>query len=173
MTNNNSKFYSSITISDISFIIISTSNGIREIIFNNRSKKSKIEDAKYVDPNSAEMFGIFEQLSEYFKGERREFDLPSDIEGTDFQKRVWKELEKIPYGKTITYKDLAIRLGDEKVIRAAASANGANPLSIIIPCHRVVGSDGSLIGYGGGLEIKEKLLALEGSREPDLFNFNN
>jgi len=116
------------------------------------------------------MHGIFEQFTEYFKGQRKKFDLPLEIVGTEFQKRVWKELEKIPYGETITYKELSIRLGDEKVIRAAASANGANPLSIIIPCHRVIGSDGSLIGYGGGLDVKEKLLQLEGSRNPDLFN---
>ena len=102
-------------------------------------------------------------------GKRKQFDLPLEIEGTEFQKRVWNELLKIPYGKTISYKELAVRLGDEKVIRAAASANGANPLPIVIPCHRVIGSDGSLIGYGGGLEIKEKLLILEGSRQQDLF----
>ena len=116
------------------------------------------------------MFNVYTQLKEYFGGERKQFDLFLEIEGTEFQKRVWNELLKIPYGRTISYKELAVRLGDEKVIRAAASANGANPLPIVIPCHRVIGSDGSLIGYGGGLEIKEKLLILEGSRQKDLFN---
>ena len=115
------------------------------------------------------MHNIHLQLEEYFKGERKFFDLPLEIEGTEFQKKVWNELLKIPYGETITYKELATRLGDEKVIRAAAHANGVNPLPIVIPCHRVIGSDGSLVGYGGGLRIKEKLLALEGSREPNLF----
>ena len=170
MTKHNSKYYSSFTISDIHFTVITSQDGIRKIIFDSRLNESKIDDAEYLRPDDPEMHGIFTQLSEYFKGKRKLFKLPLDIEGTEFQKRVWKELEKIPYGETITYKELAIRLGDEKVIRAAASANGANPLSIIIPCHRVIGSDGSLIGYGGGLHIKEKLLALEGSREPDLFN---
>ncbi|MCH7724331.1 MAG: MGMT family protein, partial [Bacteroidetes bacterium] len=77
---------------------------------------------------------------------------------------------KIPFGTTISYKELAVRLGDEKVIRAAASANGANPFPIVIPCHRVIGSDGSLVGYGGGLKIKEKLLTIEGNRSPGLFD---
>ena len=116
------------------------------------------------------MHGVYSQLKEYFKGKRKEFDLPLEIEGTDFHKKVWNELLKIPYGKTISYKELAIRLGHEKVIRAAAKANGANPLPIVIPCHRVIGSDGSLVGYGGGLKIKEKLLSIEGILEPDLFN---
>jgi methylated-DNA-[protein]-cysteine S-methyltransferase len=116
------------------------------------------------------MHGVYSQLKEYFKGKRKEFDLPLEIEGTDFHKKVWNELLKIPYGKTISYKELAIRLGHEKVIRAAAKANGANPLPIVIPCHRVIGSDSSLVGYGGGLKIKEKLLSIEGILEPDLFN---
>jgi len=108
-------------------------------------------------------------LKEYFNSDRKEFDLPLEIEGTEFYKKVWNELLKIPYGKIISYKELAIRLGDEKVIRAAAKANGANPLPIVIPCHRVIGSDGSLVGYGGGLKIKEQLLTLEGILEPNLF----
>jgi O-6-methylguanine DNA methyltransferase len=170
MTNNNSKYYTSFTISGIHFTVISSPKGINEIIFNSRSAQVKIKDAVYLQPDDSKLHGIFNQLCEYFKGERKVFNLPVEIEGTDFQKRVWRELEKIPYGKTISYKELALRLGDEKVIRAAAGANGANPLSIIIPCHRVIGSDGSLIGYGGGLEIKAKLLELEGNREPDLFN---
>jgi methylated-DNA-[protein]-cysteine S-methyltransferase len=93
-----------------------------------------------------------------------------EIIGTDFQKRVWKELLKIPYGETISYKELAIRLGNLKTIRASARANGANPLPIIIPCHRVIGSGGKLIGYGGGLDVKEKLLQLEGSINLELFS---
>ena len=109
------------------------------------------------------------QLSEYFSGSRKSFSMKLDLQGTEFQKRVWNELTKIPYGKTITYKELAVRLGNVKSIRAAGTANGANPIPIIIPCHRVIGSDGSLTGYAGGLEMKEKLLQLEGSREPNLF----
>jgi methylated-DNA-[protein]-cysteine S-methyltransferase len=102
------------------------------------------------------------QLEAYFSGNLRDFNIPMHYEGTEFQRRVWKELQQIAYGKAISYLELARRLGDEKCIRAAARANGANPISILIPCHRVIGSDGSLVGYGGGLDMKEFLLRLEG-----------
>ncbi|HVZ97189.1 MAG TPA: methylated-DNA--[protein]-cysteine S-methyltransferase [Chitinophagaceae bacterium] len=98
------------------------------------------------------------QFDEYFSGKRKIFDLPLQQTGTGFQHKVWNELMKIPYGKTISYLELAQRLGDVKSIRAAASANGKNKLSIVVPCHRVIGSDGSLIGYGGGLPRKKWLL---------------
>ncbi|WP_299112143.1 methylated-DNA--[protein]-cysteine S-methyltransferase [uncultured Winogradskyella sp.] len=98
------------------------------------------------------------QLKAYFKNERKSFDLKLNPEGTVFQKKVWKQLETIPYGKTISYLDLSKQLGDVKAIRAAASANGKNPLWIIVPCHRVIGSDGSLTGYAGGLHRKQWLL---------------
>lgn len=109
------------------------------------------------------------QLNAYFNKELQHFDLPFDLVGTEFQKRVWNELAKISFGKTISYLELAKRLGDEKCIRAAASANGKNPISIIIPCHRVIGSDGKLTGYSGNLDRKEYLLKLEGGLK-DLFN---
>ena len=102
------------------------------------------------------------QLEAYFSGNLRDFNIPMLAEGTEFQRRVWRELQKIPYGQAISYLELARRLGDEKCIRAAARANGANPLAILIPCHRVIGSDESLVGYGGGLDMKEFLLRLEG-----------
>ncbi|MBO6881897.1 methylated-DNA--[protein]-cysteine S-methyltransferase [Winogradskyella sp.] len=98
------------------------------------------------------------QLNSYFNNELQHFDLKLNPEGTDFQKKVWNQLETIPYGKTISYLELAKQLGDPKVIRAAASANGKNPLWIIVPCHRVIGSDGSLTGYAGGLHRKQWLL---------------
>jgi methylated-DNA-[protein]-cysteine S-methyltransferase len=101
------------------------------------------------------------QLQEYFEGKRKEFNLKLSPEGTDFQKKVWKQLQEIPFGKTTSYQQMANLLGDPKVIRAAASANGKNPLSIIIPCHRVIGSDGSLTGYAGGLHRKKWLLEFE------------
>ena len=101
------------------------------------------------------------QLDEYFAGKRKEFDIPTRLEGTEFQKRVWEELRKIPYGKTVTYKDIAEAVGCPKGFRAVGLANNRNPISIIYPCHRVVGSNGSLTGYGGGLDVKEKLLELE------------
>lgn len=101
------------------------------------------------------------QLNEYFDGTRKQFSLTLNPEGTDFQKKVWKLLEQIPYGKTISYLDLSKQLGDVKAIRAVANANGKNPLWILIPCHRVIGSDGSLTGYAGGLHRKQWLLEHE------------
>ena len=102
------------------------------------------------------------QLHEYFNKERKTFSVPLDLVGTDFQKRVWMELLNIPFGKTISYLQMAINLGDRKCIRAAGTANGKNPISIIIPCHRVMGSNGDLVGYGGGLDKKKWLLEFEG-----------
>ena len=98
------------------------------------------------------------QLIKYFEGRRTDFELTLNPSGTDFQKKVWDQLLKIPFGKTVSYLDIAKRLGDPKTIRAAASANGKNPLWIIVPCHRVIGSDGSLTGYAGGLWRKKWLL---------------
>jgi methylated-DNA-[protein]-cysteine S-methyltransferase len=102
-----------------------------------------------------------EQLHEYFAGERKTFSLTLMPEGTEFQKAVWSELQKIPYGETISYKELAERIGKPKAVRAVGAANGANPIPIIIPCHRVIGNDGSLTGFGGGLPLKKRLLKLE------------
>lgn len=101
------------------------------------------------------------QLNEYFEGSRTKFNLNLNPEGTDFQKKVWKQLEQIPYGKTISYLELSKQLGDVKAIRAVANANGKNPLWIIVPCHRVIGSDGGLTGYAGGLHRKQWLLGHE------------
>jgi len=103
------------------------------------------------------------QLEEYFAGGRRRFDLPLDLRGTDFQKRCWQELLKIPYGETRSYAEIARAIGNPAAVRAVGLANGKNPIAIIVPCHRVIGSDGSLTGYGGGLETKRKLLQLEGA----------
>jgi methylated-DNA-[protein]-cysteine S-methyltransferase len=99
-----------------------------------------------------------EQLDAYFAGELEEFDLPLALHGTPFQLRVWEELSRIPFAETISYKELALRLGDLKLIRAVGTANGRNPVSIVVPCHRVIGADGSLVGYGGGLDRKRWLL---------------
>ncbi|MGL6161819.1 methylated-DNA--[protein]-cysteine S-methyltransferase [Microbulbifer sp.] len=103
------------------------------------------------------------QLEEYFAGERREFDLPLNPRGTEFQRSVWDELLRIPYGNTCSYREQAEALGNLKAIRAVARANGANRIAVVIPCHRVIGADGSLTGYAGGLEMKARLLSLEGS----------
>jgi len=110
------------------------------------------------------------QFREYFEGNRRTFELPLAPEGTPFQLRVWNALLDIPYGETISYGQLAERIGDRSASRAVGLANGSNPLPIVIPCHRVIGSNGTLTGYGGGLPIKERLLALEGALPaPTLF----
>src|SRR5687767_1362295 len=109
------------------------------------------------------------QLEEYFRGERRDFDLPLAPEGTEFQKKVWRLLRFIRYGTTTTYGALAQELGNPQASRAVGLANGSNPIPIVIPCHRVIGADGSLTGFGGGLPIKSALLELErGQRQPSL-----
>ncbi|MFL1010657.1 methylated-DNA--[protein]-cysteine S-methyltransferase [Flavisericum labens] len=110
------------------------------------------------------------QLKEYFEGIRKQFSLKLTPEGTDFQKKVWKQLEQVPYGKTVSYLELSKQLGDVKAIRAVANANGKNPLWIVIPCHRIIGSDGSLTGYAGGLYRKKWLLEHESpSKQQSLF----
>ncbi|MEW6469519.1 MAG: methylated-DNA--[protein]-cysteine S-methyltransferase [Bacteroidota bacterium] len=110
------------------------------------------------------------QVRGYFDKTRTVFSVPLDLQGTEFQKKVWNELLNIPFGNTISYLQLARRLGDEKVIRAAGRANGSNPVSIIVPCHRVIGSDGTLVGYGGGLDKKKWLLGFEGAlKQKELF----
>ena len=103
----------------------------------------------------------FRQLKSYFAGELTEFDLPLEPSGTDFMKQVWMGLCEIPYGKTASYKEIGIKIGSPNGARAEGLANNRNPISIIIPCHRVIGADGSLTGYRGGLELKKKLLDLE------------
>ena len=101
------------------------------------------------------------QLDEYFRGERKTFDLPLAPKGTDFQKKVWNALQKIPYGETKTYGEIAAAVGNPKAARAVGMANNKNPIGIIIPCHRVVGADGKLVGYAGGMDKKEWLLQIE------------
>jgi methylated-DNA-[protein]-cysteine S-methyltransferase len=131
-------------------------------------------DASFEDGETAVLQNARRQLEEYLAGNRTVFDIPLLMTGTTFQKRVWNELLNIPFGKTETYLGLSRRLGDGKAIRSVAAANGANAISIFIPCHRIIGSDGKLTGYGGGLQAKRKLLMLEKVREyPDqllLFN---
>ena len=102
------------------------------------------------------------QLVGYLSGKLHSFDLPIETTGTDFRKQVWRATGQIPYGQTLSYKELAQKIGNPKAIRAVGAANGKNPIYIIIPCHRVIGSNGKLIGYAGGLDIKEKLLKIEG-----------
>jgi methylated-DNA-[protein]-cysteine S-methyltransferase len=113
------------------------------------------------DQDSEPLAEASRQLTEYFDGERTEFDLPLAMEGTPFQRRVWAALLEIPYGQTVSYGQLADRIGQPSASRAVGLANGRNPIGIIVPCHRVVGADGSLTGYGGGIDRKRYLLAHE------------
>ena len=117
--------------------------------------------AKPAGPASGILADAIRQMEAYFQGQLAQFDLPLSPRGTDFQRRVWVTLAGVPAGKTITYLELARRLGDPKCIRAAGTANGKNPIAVIIPCHRVIGSDGSLVGYAGGLPAKQWLLEHE------------
>ena len=120
------------------------------------------------DATAAPFRSLAAQLLEYVEGERKAFDLPLAPKGTPFQMRVWSEIARIPFGRTITYAELASRSGAPDAVRAAGAATGRNPLSIVVPCHRVLGSDGSLTGYAGGMERKRRLLELEGALQPAL-----
>lgn len=133
--------------------IVGDANGISEI---NILDEGEVSDSI---PNDLEQAVI--QLQEYFEGKRTHFDLKLNPKGTDFQQSVWQELLNIPYGETLSYMELSKKIGDVKAIRAVAAANGKNPLWIVIPCHRVIGTDGSLTGYAGGLWRKKWLLELE------------
>ena len=119
-------------------------------------------NSEYIESASKIIDQTIIQLNDYFEGKLKEFNIPLLFAGTDFQKRVWNELIKIPFGETESYLGLSKRLGDEKAIRAVATANGANAISIMVPCHRIIGSNGDLVGYAGGLNAKKKLLELEG-----------
>lgn len=111
------------------------------------------------------LHSVCEQLHDYFKGERIQFDVPLDLSGTPFQRKVWEALREIQYGETRSYKQIAESIGAPKAVRAIGGANNQNPLPIIVPCHRVIGSNGAMVGYGGGLDKKEILLNLEGAIE--------
>jgi len=142
--------------------IVGDENGIAVI-----SVLSEGEITKKIPKQLQECVG---QLQEYFEGQRHHFDFKLNPQGTDFQQKVWQELLNIPFGKTMSYLDLSKKLGDVKAIRAVASANGRNPLWIVVPCHRVIGTDGSLTGYAGGLWRKKWLLEHESpSKQQSLF----
>ena len=136
--------------------------------FRYRKMRSTVDDrikrslnAEFVERNDDVLESTKTQLEEYFLGERSVFDIPLLLVGTDFQKSVWDALNKVKYGDIVTYQDLAVSIGNESAVRAVGNANGANGLAIIIPCHRVIGSQGELVGYGGGLSLKKRLLELE------------
>ena len=125
----------------------------------NRLKKQL--QAEFIEHEDAVLLQTRKELDAYFKGEQKVFTVPLLLLGSDFQKSVWQALLTIPYGETSTYKEQAKMIGNEKAVRAVANANGANAISILVPCHRIIGSNGTLTGYAGGLAMKEQLLTLE------------
>jgi methylated-DNA-[protein]-cysteine S-methyltransferase len=143
-------------------LLAADEEGLRALLFQQGPKAAEPEPGWQFDADAAPE--AVEQLEAYFAGTRREFDLQLAPRGTAFQLRVWEELRRIGFGETISYGELAARVGNPKASRAVGLANGQNPISIIIPCHRVIGANGKLTGYGGGLPIKEALLALERGR---------
>jgi methylated-DNA-[protein]-cysteine S-methyltransferase len=169
MKNHDHLYYTSFKLSDIFFKIFVTKKGVSGIHLNDKKNNPKISEAITLQPDDPYLFNIYSQLEEYFSRERKKFDIPLDISGTDFQLSVWKELAKIPYGKVLSYKEIARRVGGDKYIRAVGRANSQNPVPIVIPCHRVIETNGKIGGYSGGIEIKEKLLELEGSISMELF----
>lgn len=142
--------------------LIANTNGLKAILW----KTDDLKTLKMLSAQHHENFPILskatQQLQEYFANKRHQFDLPFDLQGTDFQKRVWRALLNIPYGQTMSYLDIANKIHHPKAVRAVGMAIGKNPLSIMVPCHRVIGSNGKLTGFAGGLEIKKFLLNLEG-----------
>lgn len=140
-------------------LLAADAQGLREVWF--ETGKHKKEPDPQWQRNAAKVAFAAKQLNEYFAGERQDFDLPLHPIGTPFQVNVWHALARIPYGATISYGELARRIGQPEAVRAVGAANGRNPIPIILPCHRVIGADGSLTGFGGGLPTKRFLLAME------------
>jgi methylated-DNA-[protein]-cysteine S-methyltransferase len=140
---------------------VASTNALLAVLWEQeRPNRVKLGPLKF-DPQQPILIETERQLREYFTGTRKEFDLPLEPTGSEFQKKVWRALREIPFGQTRSYLDLARSVGSDKAVRAVGAANGKNPLSIVVPCHRVVGANGTLTGFAGGLEVKAKLLALE------------
>ena len=156
--------YTTVSSSIGELLLAGDSTGLRHIYFEN-GDFSPPPDWQAV---AALPYPVADQLDSYFAGHLRSFDLPLNPQGTAFQRKVWAALAEIPYGETISYLELARRIGNPNSVRAVGLANGKNPLPIVVPCHRVVGSNGALVGYAGGLPIKKALLALEGVLAPQL-----
>jgi methylated-DNA-[protein]-cysteine S-methyltransferase len=150
--------------------LIASENGLSAILWEDDDPKRVRELSAIEDGKNSILMQTEQELNEYFDGKRKEFTVPLDPVGTEFQKRVWKELAAIPFGETRTYGQLAKKIGGSNLSRAIGGANRRNPISIITACHRVIGSDGSLTGYAGGLEAKQCLLDLEATgQRPKLF----
>jgi methylated-DNA-[protein]-cysteine S-methyltransferase len=141
--------------------LVASANALHAILWEQeRPNRVKLATLK-LDPQQPILIETERQLREYFAGTRNEFDLRLELTGSEFQKKVWRALREIPFGQTRSYLDLAKSVGSAKAVRAVGAANGKNPLAIVVPCHRVVGANGALTGFAGGLEVKARLLALE------------
>jgi len=147
------------------FIAVNDRGALLRLLFAGR--RSRDELTAGLDPpiewSARRCAHVVRQMEEYFRRERRDFDLKIELQGTPFQKRVWNELQRIPFGETISYRQLAERLGRPTATRAVGRANATNPISLVVPCHRVIGADGSLTGFGGGIDVKRSLLQHEGA----------
>jgi methylated-DNA-[protein]-cysteine S-methyltransferase len=139
------------------FLIVSE-KGLRGLLW----KKQNAPMAPGTAKMEALLLKVEQEITEYLSGSRKSFSIPLDVEGTEFQKRVWNELAKIPFGETRSYKEIATALKDANACRAVGTANGKNPVSIIVPCHRVIAASGKLAGYAGGIDVKKALLEIEG-----------
>ena len=159
------------------FILGSTNQKLCLLNYRHKKNRQRIDNriqkglmANYIEKDDDVLAQTRTQLDEYLCGNRHEFSIPLQMVGSDFQKSVWNALLEVPYGTTTSYLNIAKKINHEKAVRAVANANGANSISIIIPCHRIIGTNGKLVGYAGGLPTKEKLLMLE--KQDDLFNLN-
>lgn len=139
--------------------VVGSDLGIRYVLFSNDAHPKPLERLHISDTDIHDSVNVaVTQLEEYFAGSRREFELPLDLQGTEFQVAAWNALAEIPYGRTASYGQQAASIGRPKAVRAIGGANGRNPVAIVLPCHRIVGADGSLTGFGGGIEVKKWLL---------------
>ncbi|WP_107943377.1 methylated-DNA--[protein]-cysteine S-methyltransferase [Metasolibacillus sp. FSL H7-0170] len=161
-------YWTSFYYGDIQFVIAAMEQGLcyTGSLHENEEEllvwaKKHYKDSE-VKEDASKLALYIQQFTEYFQGQRQQFDFPVYYKGTPFQESVWRELQQIPYGETCTYSDIAMRIGNPKAVRAVGGAVGANPVIIIVPCHRVIGKDGSLTGFSAGIELKKALLAIEG-----------
>ena len=143
--------------------LVASANALVAVLWERQRPDRVTRASLKLDPQQPILIETERQLREYFAGTRNKFDLPLEPTGSEFQKKVWRALREIPFGQTRSYLDLAKSVGSVKAVRAVGAANGKNPLSIVVPCHRVLGANGALTGFAGGLEVKAQLLALEAS----------
>lgn len=157
----NNMYYTTIKTDLSEIILMGDENGLSHLHLNAGKSKGQFKiDSKWIE-NRDFFSNIITQINDYFLGKRIQFDLKLNLQGTDYQKKVWHALMNIPYGETVTYKDIAIKIGNSNSARAVGMANNKNPIPLIIPCHRVIGSNGKMVGYAPGIDLKVKLLDLE------------